>query len=66
MHDIITMLLAAGLGGASCGFMAACLLLSHRMRRISIESWREARDHYTSEFHQDTGGPPVPLLTHDS
>lgn len=46
MNDIITMCIAAGLGGASCGFMAACLLLSHRMRRISIESWREARDHY--------------------
>jgi hypothetical protein len=41
------MLLATGLASASAGFMAACLFLSHRMRRISIESWREARDHYT-------------------
>lgn len=54
MNDIITMLIATGLGSASCGFMAACLMLSHRMRRISIESWREARDHYTSDPEPQT------------
>lgn len=46
MNDLITMCIGAALGGASCGFMAACLLLSHRLRRSNIESWREARDFY--------------------
>jgi hypothetical protein len=52
MNDIIPMIIAVGLGSASAGFMAACLLLSHRMRRTNIESWREARKYYLGLYRK--------------
>ena len=39
-------IVAAAVIGMCCGFLAASIRVSNRLRRLSAETWREAREYY--------------------